>query len=304
MRRTFLTLVLLPILAGTAHAQRWGDWSAPVNLGSVVNTNVVDGCPFISRDELSLYFASPRAGNFDLWVTTRESVTEPWGTPQNLGDTINSDAAELCPTLSGDGHRLYFVSNRDGGCGGDDLYVSVRPNRRDDFGWGPPQHLGCVVNSSVSELSPTLFEDEQGTEYLLFGSNRPGGAGGYDIYQTSRPVGGEFELPAIVIELSSSADDARPNIRKDGREIFFDSTRSGGLGGLDIWTARRESLDAPWEAPVNVTVLNSGAADGRPSLSFHGASLYFMSARTIGGHGAQDLYVTYRQRVTGPPDDR
>jgi hypothetical protein len=56
----------------------------------------------------------------------------------------------------------------------------------------------------------------------------------------------------VVTELNSAAADLRPNVRKDGLEIVFDSNRPGTLGGFDIYSATRESVDDPWSAPVNL----------------------------------------------------
>ena len=107
---------------------KFGPWSAPVNLGLPLNTPFAEMNPFISKDGLSLYFACfncpGNVGGSDIWVSQRASVNDVWGTPQNLGPNINTSAGEGGPALSSDGHSLYFVSNRPGGFGGNDIYVS------------------------------------------------------------------------------------------------------------------------------------------------------------------------------------
>src|SRR3989449_4160539 len=118
-------------------------------------------------------------GDLDIWVSQRASVNDPWGPPQPLGPNVNSNAADLAPGLSPDGHRMYFGSLRAGGCGGSDLYVSHRHDAKDDFGWEPAVNLGCVVNTPSDELFPTFFEDDvTGMTTLYYASNRPGGLGG------------------------------------------------------------------------------------------------------------------------------
>ena len=62
----------------------------------------------ISKDELSLYIASNRSGNFDIWVSQRASVRDPWGLPQELGPTINTPFREQAPFLSPDGHSVFL----------------------------------------------------------------------------------------------------------------------------------------------------------------------------------------------------
>src|SRR6185437_4578934 len=121
------------------------DWSTPVALGASINTPSADQSPALSPDGLSLYFASDRPGTLggiDLWVSRRASHHSPWGTPVNLGAGINSSSIESGPNLSPDGHLLFFQSNRPGGQGSNDIYVSHRADTDDDFGWRPPVNLG------------------------------------------------------------------------------------------------------------------------------------------------------------------
>jgi len=127
--------VLLAVFCSAADAQQFGPWSAPVNLGSVINSPYNDQQPAIAPDNLSLYFASDRpggvgnsaAGNFDLWVSHRTSVDAPWGQPQNLGPTINTSDVEFAPTFGDAGHLLFFGTTRPNPCGGvRDIWVSFR----------------------------------------------------------------------------------------------------------------------------------------------------------------------------------
>jgi Tol biopolymer transport system component len=96
-----------------------------------------------------------------------------------------------------------------------------------------------------------------------------------------------------VNELNTSANEFRPNVRKDGREIVFDSDRSGGLGATDIYAATRSSVDEPWSTPVNLGgAINSDAAESRASLSWDGQTLLFGSTRA--GEGSSDIYFSTR----------
>ncbi len=298
-----VTVVLVPC----TQAQQFSDWSAPANLGPTINSAGTDGCPFISKHDLSLYFASNRPGTLgglDIWVSERGSVDDPWGPPQNLGLNINAASNELCPTLTIDGHSLYFVSDRPGGCGGQDLYVSRRHNKRDNFGWQPPVNLGCDVNSSSDDFTPSYFEDEEtGSIRLYFSSARPGGPGGTDIYVSTLNEDGFFGPAVPVVELNTPFNDQRPNIRRDGLELFFDSNRPGSLGSTDLWVSTRPSTSDPWSAPVSLgPILNSAGLEGRPAISFKGTSLYFMSNRP-GGFGGIDLYVSTRSKLGEPDED-
>lgn len=299
MLRIIIGQLLMCLITVAAHAQ-FTQWSAPVNLGSPVNSASPENCVSISKDGLTLYFARSTT-SYDLYFSKRASVDAPWGVPE-LVPNVNTGATEWCPALSLDEHKLYFASDRSGGCGSFDIYVSRRHDRQDDRGWEPPANLGCesegYVNTSGDERTPYFFEDETGKLWMYFSSSRAGSLG-YDIYATYMRNDDTFGSATPVAELNSPYNEIGPAIRRDGLEIVFDSTRPGGLGGRDIWSATRDSTSDPWSVPVNLTILNSRAADGaRMSFSFDGRMLYFMSTRS-GGWGNSDIYVAIRERLHG-----
>jgi hypothetical protein len=155
-------------------------WGIPVNLGPTVNSGVA-GYPDISADGLSLYFGSDRAGGLggtDLWVTTRETTDDNWGPPANLGPTVNSTSRDADPSISSDGLVLFFDSERPGGYGPENLYMTRRATRNDP--WGKPVNLGPPVDTSAGNGSSNVSAD---CRTLYFTSNRPGGYGSYDIWQ-------------------------------------------------------------------------------------------------------------------------
>jgi WD40-like Beta Propeller Repeat len=287
---------------------QYGPWSAPVNLGPIVNSAYNDQHPSISKDERSLYFVSNRPGGFggnDIWVTQRATVADAWGPPHNLGPSINTSSNDFAPDLTIDGHHLYMNSDRPGGCGGSDLYVARRRDKDDDFGWTPPVNLGCTVNTIYDEAGPTFFEDDATrVQTLYFTSfNRPGGFGDFDIYVSTRTSDDEAWGPGVdVTELNGPYRDTRTAIRRDGLEMFISSdatSRPGGVGGQDLWVSTRATTADAWSTPVNLgPTVNSTSFDGAPALSFDGTTLYFFSARP-GGFGANDLYVTTRARLNG-----
>jgi len=285
-----LGAALVLATAGGAWAWSDGPWVAAASIETIagtsgnLNTPALEGCPFIAQRGDVLYFASNRPGGLgglDIWYSLRRADGS-WGDPVNF-TAVNSPANELCPMAHRNGRTFLFVSARAGGCGGDDLYMT---RRHETKGWATPQDLGCTVNSAANEASPSLLEDE-----LYFSSTRNGGLG--DIY-VSAFDGSTFGTPAPVTGLNSAQDDFRPNLRRDGLEIFFDSNRAGGLGGLDLWTSTRTSTTAPWSTPTNLgSGVNSAANDLRASLSWDGTTLYFGSLRA-GGEGSQDIYVITR----------
>ena len=230
----------------------------------------------------------------------RASLDAPWGTPQNLGPNINGPATDQCPHLSADGLTLIFASDRPGGSGGNDLYITHRRNPRDDFGWDVPENLGSGVNSASSDATPGTFEDDNGNFTLYFASSRPGGLGANDIYTSVLRNDGTFGPPSLVPELNSSADDQFPTPRRDGLELFLSSDRTGTPGSRDLWDSTRLSTSDPWGPPVNLgPSINSTADDAGPALSSSGTSLIFFSNRP-GGSGGNDLYEIKRAKVPVP----
>lgn len=157
-----------------------------------------------------------------------------FGNDINLGSPIgglNGAFYTSQPALSPDGSRLVFVSNRDGGRGRMDLWLS---ERRDDGSWSEPINLGRNVNSDGDDLSPSLSSSDT----LLFASNGFGGKGGFDIMM-SVFRDGVWHEPVPIDGVNSEYDDSDPVILPDGSMVFA-SSRPGGSGGLDLWQARRK----------------------------------------------------------------
>ncbi len=210
---------------------------------------------------------------------------------------LNTGVWESCPAFSLDEHRLYFTSPRTGTCGGQDIWVSRRQDRRDNFGWEPPVNLGCesygFVNSAAGDLAPTFFEDEAGRVVMYFSSNRPGSAN-WDHYQSVMRDDDTFGPATPIAELNSAASDQGITVRRDGLEVFFLSDRGNAPMSLDFWKATRKSTDDPWSEPVRVDSLNPASAQGHIALSFDGRELYFTSWN-LPSYGSADLWVARRE---------
>ena len=272
----------------------FGPWSAPVNLGPVVNSNVSDAGPAISRDGLSLYFHSARSGATDVLVSRRKAIDLPWEAPVNLGAIVNSDTFDGGPILSGDGHYLFFGSPR---IGNFDILVSRRRHTHDDFAWEPPTALPPPVNGSSFDVPGALLKDEDGRPQFYFQSDRANGLGtaGLDIYVTELRKNGTWSDPVYVAELNSSFQEGRPAIRSDGLEVIFPSDRDGNL---DLYVARGGITSGSLGRPLRIWArdLNTPTTETQPALSANGRTLYFASARP-GGVGNNDLYVSTRLKL-------
>ena len=273
-------------------------WSAPVSLGTTINTPANEQGPTLSEDGLSLYFGSDRAGGsgaFDIWVAERACRDCPWQAPVNVGSAINGTGSESGPGLSADGHLLFFTSTRTGGAGGQDLYVSYRADVHDTFGWGPPSSVGSEVNTAANEAGLEFLPSVDGDAPRIYFNRGPAG-GASDIYVVPATPDGHASGPAVpVAEINDPiATDQGTTVRGDGRELVFFSTRPGGLGGNDLWTATRVRVRDAWSRPQNVgTNVNSPAADQQPSLSSDGRTLVFASSRST-SLGGTDIYISTR----------
>ena len=284
----------------------FGEWSAPVNVGAPINSPYNDSYAFLTRDGLTMYFTSDRPGGHgsdDLWVSHREARDAPWQEPENL-DVLNSAAADSLAVLSSDGTTMFFASTRPG-CGLSDLWTS-RLDRATKQ-WSAPENLGCVVNTGFNENAPALYEGKHHVTTLYFGSNRPGGVGDFDIYQSTSTdkdlANASFGPGVLVRELSSPKRDTRTFVRRDGLEIFITSDRDGGFGLIDLWVATRAHTSSPWGVPVNLGgVVNSVMDDGSPALSHDGTTMHFFSNRA-GGLGLRDIYYTTRTRLDDGDDE-
>ena len=214
-----------------------------------------------------------------------------FGTPTKV-PSVNTPGFEIHPDISADGLSLYFASSRSGGQGGFDLWVATRKTK--DGKWGQPQNLGPTVNSPDSEWCPRVSADGLS---LYFGSTRPGGSGGRDLWVTTRPTkndpwGAPVNLGPTV---NSEADDLSACPSADGLSLFFHSKRAGGSGLQDLWVTTRPTKDDPWGEPVNLGPnVNSPDDDGDGCISADGLALFFFSSRP-GGYGHTDLWVTTRK---------
>lgn len=332
-------------------AQQFSAWSAPTNLNALtlsgsttpcppVNSAADDSHPTLSKDGLSLIFASKRPGpdkngqlglgDYDLWVTERDSLDDCWQEPQSLGSTVNSTFQDMAPNLSVDGHWLYFHSNRPGRCADPnnstptaDIYVSHRLDKRDDFGWEAPINLGCALNTTLDDAGPNFFDDGNGTLFLYFTRGLSANMDSFDIYVSTCTADlaacntqGLWGPGTPVDTLNSAKRDTRTAIRRrDGLEMILSSGRPGSLASENLWVSTRGTAqDQNWLPPVPINcdglttcpdwapagpLLNSSAFDGAPALSWDGTELYFFSTRTDlpGFAGGRDLYVSKRTKL-------
>jgi len=295
--RLVLVGVVTAIIISSGNAKADFTFGELTNLGPPVNGPADEWDASISADGLLLLFGSARSGgvgNIDMWASTRATIDDPWGEPTNLGSVINSAQNETDPSLSTDQLSLYFRSNRPGGIGREDLWITTRSTTSDP--WGEPVNLGSPPNSIHDDTDPSISADGLSlyfSEYTSTISVRPGGYGISDIWITTRPTeDAPWGEPVNVgPTVNSTHDDWGQCISSDGLILFFTSARGGGSGDSDLYIARRTTTSDPWSAPVNLgPTINSPTPDSNPEVSADGSVLYFNSSRH--GGGTSNIYQT------------
>lgn len=226
-------------------------------------------------------------------VAARERVSRiQWGTPTNLGATINRGGETYEPNLSADGRTLFFTHGPAGG------EANLFRSERTAEGWKPPEPVE-ELNSEFDDIDATI--DGLGRT-VLFYSNRPEGLGGYDLYGSLMGDDGRWMPPTnLGSRVNSVWNDYDPHLSRDGKRLFFASNRQsyGSEDDYDLYLCEWEE-GAGWSAPVRLP-FNTAVNEWEPALSPDGFSLYFTSNRP-GGRGGYDVWVShFRNGQWQPP---
>ncbi len=221
-------------------------WSFPKNLGAPINTEEHDAGVGLSVDGHSLILFRGENGG-DLFLTTNNGFT--WTVPQSMGSEINSENHESSACFAPDGRTLYFVSDREGGFGGRDIYKTVFNEQTKT--WSKAENLGPVINSSEDEEGVFIHPDGIN---LYFSSKGHNTIGGYDIFQSVFD-GTKWSTPVnLGIPVNTPGDEVFFQVSADGRIAYYSSYRKGGAGEKDLY--KIEFLQR--KEPVSKMVLLQG----------------------------------------------
>jgi len=207
-----------------------GIWSTPQLMPEPINTTNNDGAASFSADgQMMVYGAcgrGDRVGSCDLYISYLEG--NQWSKPVNMGNVVNSEHWDAHSTISYDGNKIIFVSNRDGGYGAGDIYMT----ERNVFGdWGVPVNLGSIVNTPFDEASPFISQDGK---TLYFSSYGHPGYGSYDIFKTV-VENGKWSVPVnLGRPLNTAGDDKYFTIGGAGELGYFSSDRDGNLDLFEV----------------------------------------------------------------------
>lgn len=240
-----------------------GEWQPATPLKGAVNSKQHnEGAHCISPDGKYLFFTGCNRpdglGSCDIYVSRREG--DQWGTPHNLGAPINTRGWEAQPSLSADGRTLFFVSNRQGGQGGYDIWRSTLLHNGK---WSQPRNLGPKINTAYDESSPYIHADNQ---TLYFASNGWPGFGDKDIFKSRMDENGEWLEPTNLGRfVNDHHEQSALTVSMNGREAFFSSRRHGGMGGLDIYHMNLP----PALQPQSVAYLKGRILDATDGSTIH-----------------------------------
>lgn len=201
-----------------------GQWQEPIPLATV-NTLENEGAQSISADASVLVYTYCESkpikglGGCDLYISTWDGVAFSKG--KNLGPNINSGAWESLPSLSANGDLLYFSSNRTGGVGGSDIYVS---KRNGDGSWSKAEILKGAINTSSNDQAPFIHPDGK---TLYFMSNGHPGFGGMDVFYARKETDGTWGTPVnIGYPINTEKNEGAFYVSMDGTTAFFSKERA------------------------------------------------------------------------------
>ena len=241
-----------------------GKWSNAKPVGGKINTNFNEGAQNISQDGEWLIFAGcnyPEGqGSCDLYIAYK-TKNGGWTTPENLGPQVNTDFWESSPSLSPDKRDLYFASNRPGGYGGKDIWVTHRSNSGK---WSEPENLGPDVNTSGDEGCPFIHADNQ---TLYFNSTGLPGYGMTDLFVTRKKTDNSWSTPEnLGYPINTIDDEGSLIVTSDGKTSYYASDGNDTRGGLDIYSfTLRDDIKAAKTLWVKGKVYDIKTKEGLPS---------------------------------------
>ncbi|EMO85224.1 OmpA family protein [Leptospira santarosai] len=227
---------------------------------------------------------------------------------KQFGQPLNTQNDEYNPIISPDGRFIVFQSNRPGGEGGMDLWISENVRFLDKdipAEWTKPVNMNQNIREELKRPSapgvrkPNLFNSnafEGGVSILFDSNNAPSeiyftstlnpavgrsGFEGLNIYRTIKDKKtGRWTDPEHLSEINSNFNDKMPAISPDGNFLIFSSDRPGGYGDFDLWISVRNPKNGSWSQPKNLgSPLNSSESEILPFIHQDGEQLYFSSNR-------------------------
>ncbi len=219
--------------------KKGGQWTRPQSIGKQINTADDEVAVGLSADGQKLLIRK-EDGEGDIYISTLGK--DGWSAPKKLNANINTSYRESYACLSVDGNYLYFSSNRPGGFGGSDIYVS---RKKENGEWGIARNLGNAINTKFNEESPQIHYNDS---TLFFSSKGFNSFGGYDIFYAKKTDYGTWtEAQNIGYPANTTGDDHFFSPCPDGKHAYFtrfkeDDKKDLDLAYIEMKTAPHASL--------------------------------------------------------------
>ncbi len=254
---------------------REGKWLSALNLGEKVNTAVNDASVSITPDGSTLMAYRNDGVSGDLYFSISEK--EGWAKLKKLPKPINTTYNETHGTLINNENTIYFTSDRPGGFGGKDIYVSRKLPTGE---WGKPRNLGDKINTANDEDSPFIHSDGK---TLYFASEGHTSMGGFDIFYSTLNDSNQWSVPEnIGYPINTPDDDLFYIPTADGQRVYYASKRKGGFGRSDIYI-----IEFPESDPRSLAVISGFVftPDGEPAAN---------AIISMEKHGSGEIVGIYR----------
>ncbi len=284
-----------------------GQWQSAVPISDAINSELNEGAASLSGDGRVLVFTSCNRqdsyGSCDLYISYREG--NEWSKPKNMGRTVNTPSWDSQPSLSADGRTIYFASNRKGGQGGEDLWMT---KQQDDGNWSLPVNLGPKVNTPGRENSPFLHASGN---TLYFATDGLQGMGGLDLFKVNREQNGWGTPQNMGYPLNTHRDESSIFISPDNKTGYYSGQAVAGTKAEvallqfevpEVWKSKTVSsfaqgrvFDAVTKKPLKATV---------QVYDLDSASVISQQVNSDGTSGAYTIVLNQKQRyalyVTAP----
>lgn len=273
----------------------------PVNMGTATNSKDCEYFPNVTADDNTFLFTRNSTminaqgiamrTQEDFFISYRDDQGN-WSTAVNMGAPINTNTNEGAPSLSADGRYLYFAACEDQygygggrlGFGSCDIFFTQRVNNQ----WTKPVNVGAPVNTPAWETQPSFSSDGRTLYYI---SNRRDGYGSSDIWMCTLNDSGRWGKPMnLGSHINTPGKEEAVFIHPDNQTLYFASEGHIGMGGLDLYMCRRDSL-GNWGNPVNLGYpINTFEDESGLIVNGKGNMAYFSSTRE-GTTGCDDIYM-------------
>ena len=218
-------------------------WGKARNMGTTVNTEGHDSnCGLSADGQKFLIYKDVNHGDVFESVLTGTA----WSTPERLNKNINTDGHESSSSYTPDGNTIYFVSDKEGGLGGRDIYTSTKTLKGK---WGEAINLGPVINTTEDEEGIFVHPDGK---TIYFSSKGHQTMGGYDVFKSifNDSLKSWSKPENIGYPINTTDEDVFFSVSASGKHAYYSSVRADGFGEKDIYRVT-------FFGPVKSVILNT-----------------------------------------------